>query len=188
MAQLQDIFTNHSGGANGSDTKWDRIGRKYGFNNHRHYWSGRRTPLGNVQLTKTELEEGWQHVLKANETLRRQPWNYKDLLSRNWFQVKNSEAIYAIGHLANHHSVGGGTGWAVQMAIDSGKPVYVFNQDRLVWFVFDYAEQMFLPLIYQPPILRLNYAGIGTRNIMPEAEQAIAAVYTATLKLIQDLG
>lgn len=42
-------------------------------------------------------------------------------------QVKNSDAVFAIGHLVRG-IVDGGTGWAVQMAIDDGKPVYVYDQ------------------------------------------------------------
>lgn len=36
------------------------------------------------------------------------------LLSRNWCQVKNSDAIYAIAEGFNGNTVKGGTGWAVQ--------------------------------------------------------------------------
>jgi len=50
-------YTNHSGGAHGADTKWDEIGKTYEFNNHKHYWYGQKTPIGNIELTKEELEE-----------------------------------------------------------------------------------------------------------------------------------
>jgi hypothetical protein len=65
-------------------------------------------------------------------------------LIRNWTQVKYSDAIFAIGTLvkpgqsidpnnsketriAKKVIVSGGTGYAVEMAIQADKPVYVFD-------------------------------------------------------------
>src|SRR6185369_10790244 len=92
----------HSGGCPGSDMAWETIGEEYGvktiaysFEGHTQYGKNRKI------LTVTELEEGFEAVLKANETLKRypqgQPTYVKNLLARNWFQVKNSRAIFAIG-------------------------------------------------------------------------------------------
>ena len=169
-------FINHSGGALGSDSEFDTIGKSKGFKNHIHYYHGKRTPLGNTEITGEELQEGWEHILVANSTLKRHPEPYKDLLSRNWFQVKNAEAIYAIGKiLVNNNKfneVYGGTGWAVQMAIDVGKTVYLFDQRIGMWFRFIYYHPHFNYMfkdrefeVCGDPILTKNYAGIGTREI-----------------------
>lgn len=37
----------HSGGADGSDTMWDIIGKVYGLNTVRHYYYITKTPRGN---------------------------------------------------------------------------------------------------------------------------------------------
>jgi len=171
-------YTNHSGGAKGSDSAWDFIGRQHGIKDHRHYWhSGLpKPPLGNVEITEEELEEGWKRVLIANRTLKRQPEKYKSLLSRNWFQVKNSEAVYAIGEIQGAQ-VKGGTGWAVQMAIDSGKPVYIFDQELQRWFIW--KKTMFVDV--ETPTLTSNFAGIGTRNIDSRGIDAIREVYSKSL-------
>jgi len=121
-------WINHSGGAVGSDSYWGEIGERYGVKSN-HYYHGQKTPNGNVAISEEEFEEGKQHVYKANETLNRKPDNYMDLLARNYAQVKNADAIFAIGHLKNG-IVDGGTGWAVQMAIDDHKPVYIYDQER----------------------------------------------------------
>jgi hypothetical protein len=63
-------------------------------------------------ITEDEFNEGKEHVMKANETLRRKPEAYMDLLARNYAQVKNADAIFAVGYLKND-IVDGGTGWAV---------------------------------------------------------------------------
>lgn len=167
-------YTNHSGGAKGSDSAWDFMGRRYGIDDHRHYWHpGLPKPiLGNIELTDEELEEGWIKVLLANKTLKRQPDKYKSLLARNWFQVKNSEAIFAIGNVIGSE-VGGGTGWATQMAIDAEKPVYAFDQEQNRWFTW--KKSMFIDC--DTPTLTQNFAGIGTRKINQQGIAAIENVY-----------
>jgi hypothetical protein len=176
-------FINYSGGALGSDSEFDAIGKSKGFKNHIHYYHGNKTPLGNREITNEELQEGWEHILVANLTLLRRPDAYKDLLARNWFQVKNSEAIFAVGELTRFDTqVDGGTGWAVQMAIDAIKTVYVFDQHICSWFKYDYEDIEFK--ICEPPILTKNYAGIGTRKINELGKKAIARLYDDTLKFL----
>lgn len=167
-------YINHSGGAVGSDSYWDEVGQQYGVVSN-HYYHGKKTPKGNVELTDAEFNEGKKHVLKANETLHRKPEVYMDLLARNYNQVKNADAIFAIGHLKNG-IVDGGTGWAVQMAIDDGKPVYVYDQERKQWYKNIngvWSESSI-------PTLTKNFAGIGTRGLNESGKQAIRDVYNNT--------
>ena len=169
-------YVNHSGGAIGSDTMWGEIGEEYGVVSN-HYYHGTKTPNGNIEITEEQFERGKQHVHKANETLHRRPDKYMNLLARNWIQVENSDAVFAIGQLKNG-IVDGGTGWAVQMAIDVNKPVYVFDQDRNKWYTNvdkDWIE-------IGTPTLTPNFAGIGTRNINQNGIEAIRDVYENTFR------
>ena len=178
------VFVNHSGGAKGADSAWDFYGRKYGITDHRHYWHNGlpKPPLGNVEITDEELEEGWEKVLLANKKLKRRPDIYKSLLARNWFQVKNADSVFAISTLVASNpanqipdQVSGGTGWAVQMAIDAKKPVFIFDQDVNLWYrFFDYYF-----VNCNQPTLTQNYAGIGTRNINENGKNAIELLYKA---------
>ncbi len=171
----QDKYVNHSGGAVGSDSYWGAIGEKYGVVSEYYYYSN-KTPNDNHQITQEQFEEGKQHILKANETLHRRPDAYMNLLSRNYAQVKNSDAIFAVGHLKNG-IVDGGTGWAVQMAIDDNKPVYVYDQVRKQWFSnLNGQWQVFSGI----PKLTKNFAGIGTRELNQDGKDAIKQVYENT--------
>lgn len=170
-----NYYVNHSGGAVGSDSYWGAIGEKYGVVSE-HYYYGNKTPNGNHQITQEQFEEGKEHVLKANETLHRRPDAYMNLLSRNYAQVKNADAIFAVGHLKNG-IVDGGTGWAVQMAIDDNKPVYVYDQIRKQWFAnLNGSWQVFSGI----PKLTKNFAGIGTRELNQDGKDAIKQVYENT--------
>ena len=152
-----NTYHNHSGGAVGADTAWDEIGHEFGVIHHHHYWYGQPNPKSQVEdaITPEEFTEGRTRVLRANETLKRNPAPYMNLLARNWVQVKNSEAIFAIGTLKTKKQVNGGTGWAVQMAIDVGKPVYVFEQEEGKWY--EWEEKQFVPYPYVP-ILTVHFA------------------------------
>jgi predicted NAD-dependent protein-ADP-ribosyltransferase YbiA (DUF1768 family)/alkylated DNA repair dioxygenase AlkB len=199
--QPTNDYTNHSGGANGSDTIWDITGKEFGMVNNKHYFTGTRSemnaPLGNVDITGTPLAvEGASKVAQAAQEM----WGYKYAtmkdarLIRNWAQVANSDAVFAIGTLGKKgdiwkgdeksaeprrllkESVQGGTGYAVEMAIQAGKPVYVFDQVRKQWYkniagVWSKSDV---------PVLTKNFAGIGTREINEDGKQAIRDVYENT--------
>lgn len=175
-------YLGHSGGAVGSDTQWDIIGKEYGFNTVKHYYfDGFKTPNGNSPITLSdELKSQIDLIIqKANKTLKRsyptRSEYVNNLLRRNWFQVYNSESIYAISTVTNN-LVDGGTGWAVQMAIDCRKRVYVFCQNRKKWLTWKLGvwEEC------ETPRLSNNFACIGTREIDENGINAIRAVYKKT--------
>lgn len=184
-----ETFVNHSGGAAGADSMWDEIGKEFGMINNRHYHAmNEKTPKGNIPLSNTLLEAADEHVRKANETLQRKyPTSSKyvdNLLRRNWYQVSSSDAVFAIGELVNEKTpiVKGGTGWAVQMALDNNKSAYVFDQSLGKWFLLK-KELSAQPIeLEQPPILTEKFAGVGTRKINDAGKQAIRDVYEETKK------
>lgn len=176
MHGYEGTYVNHSGGAVGSDTVWGELSGQYGAVSE-HYWHGKRTENGNHEITEEEFEEGKEHVLEANKTLHRQPYKYMNLLARNWMQVKNSDEIFGIGHFKNK-VVDGGTGWAVQMAIDAGKIVNFYDQDRDVWgrYINGKWERS------DTPVLTKNFAGIGTRKLNDNGWMAIKEVCIKTFE------
>ena len=131
-------------------------------------------------MTQAELLEGYAACRIANKALNRRfddimyPY-VKNLLARNWFQVKNSDAIFAIGKFASMKQVDGGTGWAVQMAIDNKKPVFVFDQNSNLWHKYNYQREMFEQC--EIPKLTANFAGIGTRDLNENGKNAIVQIF-----------
>ena len=175
----------HSGGCPGSDMTWEIEGNYYGVKTIAYSFSGHTQHGKNRQiLSLEELEEGYQHVLEANKVLKRRP-EYtpryiKGLLSRNWFQIKNSDTVFAIGKFIDKKRVSGGTGWAVQMAIDNKKPTYVFDQPSKKWNKFNYDTQEFEAINYIPKLTE-NFAGVGTREIDENGVNAIQTILKENL-------
>lgn len=189
-------YVNHSGGAVGSDSAWGDIGKQFGVASN-HYYHGKKTPNGNVEITEAEFKEGVQRVLTANKSLNRRPDRFMDLLARNWMQVKNADAVFAISTLdpkgkvtlpdgKGFTPVSGGTGWAVQMAIDSQKPVFLFDQASGKWMTFSGPDPEGLGWteLGAAPALTKNFAGIGTRDINAAGKQAINDAYQATIRAL----
>lgn len=179
-------FTNHSGGCRGADMCWETEGLKYGvesvsysFHNHIQYSYNPKV------LNTAELKEGWNHVMIAEKTLQRgltikESFYVKNLVSRNWFQVKNADAIFAVSTFQDdtHKVVKGGTGWAVQMAIDNKKLVYFYDQELCKWYWYDYRIGKFSEL-QGIPKLKENFAGIGSALLNDNGTKAIKDVYEA---------
>ena len=179
-------FICHSGGCPGSDMEWEIQGEQYGIVTIAYSFKGHKQEGKNPKiLTGSELDDGFTHVLIANKVLKRYPQGQstyvKSLLSRNWFQVKNAESVFAIGTFKNATIVNGGTGWAVQMAIDNGKFVYFFDKEREKWSWYHPADKVFI-YTDKCPTLTENFAGIGTREINDSGKNAIRMVYEKTFK------
>ena len=178
--EVNNTFTNHSGGAIGSDAIWGEIGERFGVKSN-HYYKD-KTPNGNTKISESDFKEGLEKAKEASKLLGRN-WSNKPyvqgLLARNWSQVKYSDAVFAIGEIDGKF-VKGGTGYAVAMAIMSNKPVYVFNLKNNQW----YKRETNSWVKIDTPVLTNNFAGIGTRGnngVLPDAAiDAIENVYKKT--------
>lgn len=191
-------ITCHSGGAEGSDTYWDTIGEEYGVATKAYsYKTKYHSSKNKVEISDEDFSEGVKKIQKANQNLCRFGINsYINLLARNWAQVKYSKQIFAIGQIVDPNkkgskgyysksksqSVDGGTGYAVQMAIDEMKEVYVYDQVKLKWFKWSYMSHSFVEQKETPKIVTQDFAGIVTRQITADGISAIRSVYDKTFK------
>ena len=89
----------HSGGAEGSDTAWEKIGEKFGVKTKAYSYKTKvHTSPNKVEISDEDYKEGISEVNKANKFLNRYGIHkYMNLLARNWAQVKYSKQIFAIG-------------------------------------------------------------------------------------------
>ena len=191
-----DRLVCHSGGATGADTYWETIGDNYGVKTKAYsYKTKYHTTENKVEISDTDYEEGVKEITKANRVLSRYGIHkFMNLLARNWSQVKYSDEVFAIGTIvepgkkgskgfynkSEFQVVDGGTGYAVQMAINNGKFVYVFDQDKDKWFRWSYTSLKFIEVTKPLKISYENFAGIGTREIKPNGIKAIEEIYKLT--------
>lgn len=180
-------YTCYSGGAEGADTYFEFFAQEFNVSVVAYSYKTKHHQSENKQeLTDIEFKEGVENVWKANEVLKRAKINhYLKFLARNWFQVKNATEIYAVTtfkKVNNELQVKGGTAWAVQMAINTDKKVFVYNQDAAQWYYWDSIYKKFKVLQNQPKITSHYFAGIGSRNINIFGINAIEELFKNTFK------
>lgn len=165
-----DQFVNHAGGAYGADTFMDVIGREFGVLNHNHYKSPadakvsatlKKNGVEPVVLTDKQMDEAYRALDKlTGKTNTRN--NINDLKARNYFQVKNADAVYALAYLnGNRTQVKGGTSYAVRFAQRMKKPIYVWDIDTENWY--EWNGKSFEST--ETPRLTKNFAGVGSRDL-----------------------
>lgn len=187
----------YSGGAVGADTKWGEIASKYNIGKIRHY-----RPETLDVLTPEQMQEVETQYTAAANRLGRKVLNGNTtagkLVRRDYLQAKAADSIFAIGHIlrpgeknskgytvrSTIPSVDGGTGYAVQMAIDLHKPVHVFDQQYKHWYRFDYDQNTFVA--EDIPTLTTKFAGVGTRQINEDGINAIEQIFEKTFGTVQN--
>ena len=177
-------YTLFSGGASGSDVCWQNLGAKYGVRVKAFSFAahGKRN-TARIVLNDEQLKQADEFLHKANKTLKRHFPTSKsfvnNLLRRNWYQVKDTNGVFAVSRLsASRSTVEGGTGWAVQMAVDCKKPVYVFDTVRSSWQRYDYRKGKFMSC--EAPRLTFSFTGIGTRTLPDNGKAAIEQIFERT--------
>lgn len=186
-----NTFINYSGAAEGGDKYWEKIGKEFGIGKQVNYITETLSKLSSEN--KVEVENAYQQAVRD---LGRKPLSADSyagkLVRRDYLQAKSADSIFAISSIIQPNQtdkkgyknrtkkeiVSGGTGYAVQMGINLGKPVYVFDQDQGKWFLWN--GNRFVEII--TPTLTSKYAGIGTRELTQSGQQAIRDVYEKTFK------
>lgn len=182
-------YTLTSGDAKGADAAWTTAAFEFGIIDKRNY-----TARSYTELSEQEKSEADSEYIKAAQALKKSLAS-KDtysgkLVRRDWLQVKNADAVFAVAKILQPNAVGergyvnttghevvdGGTGYAVQMAINNNKPVHVFDQNRNQWFTWDGSKFV----AEETPTLTRRFAGVGTRNLNEEGKAAIRSVFSKT--------
>ena len=73
----------------------------------------------------------------AHKLCKRVPTHFYTLspLQRNYHIARKAHTVFAFGKLcADKKRVEGGTGWTVQLAIDQGKEVFLFDTNTNQWY------------------------------------------------------
>jgi len=177
----------YTGGAEGADYVWGKFSEKHGWEPQVLSFYGHNIypdTVGSIlRLSPKYLQVADVYLEKANRVLKRRfptsKENLNNLLRRNYWQVCDTNQVIAVGFLHKDQKiVDGGTGWAVQMAIDMNKPVYVFDQNTVQWFCWNNWVGIFEGC--HTPTLEDRFTGIGTRKITKEGISAIKDVFTLT--------
>jgi len=184
MAKPENICL--SGGARGADLAWgDAAGRRGDAVIHfsfRHHRSAAPAAVRRI-LTEVELRRADAELRRAARHLQR-PWPVasayaRALLRRNWYQVKDSGMLFAIGRFGEDGHIAGGTAWAVTMFLLRHRwrncAAYFFDQSAKTWLQW---RGRWIP-IRQPPTPSGRWTGIGSRELSAAGADAIRGLFAS---------
>jgi len=179
----------YSGGSKGADVTFGDCAAARGDRVVHYSFAGHDVcpPEHRRILSELELHEADPQLKRANRMLRRRyptraPY-VNNLLRRNWYQVRNTDRVYAVSYLDERGLVKSGTGWAVTMAALNGvKEIYLFDQDVGEWYylvsVDEQDRSMVWEMLEEPPPKPLGrYTGIGSHDITFRGIEKIRALY-----------
>ena len=159
----------YTGGAKGADLVFEAAALKAGYEVHAFSFSGHKSHSKCLlKLGDSELNLAIPFVTNAAKRLGKNipaPGHIRNLLLRNYYQVKDTEAVFAVSTFnVATNTIAGGTGWAVEMAIELKKPVFVYDQLRKLWIQF--IDHKWQRSLWVPSIQAYDkITGIGSREI-----------------------
>lgn len=183
-----------SGGCEGADLAFGdaakRVGHKvmhFSFQSHTA-----QTHPDAVVLNLQALLVSDPFLRDANKHLKRKyptiSMYVNNLLRRNYYQIKDTDRVYAVSHIDEKDNlVSGGTGWAVMMAMlrDNRPPIYVFDEKKLRWFSlrsFDKRDTTSADWgaleFSQVPRPSGKYTGIGSHDLTSAGSEEIRKLFS----------
>ena len=186
-------YTIISGGAEGADAYAERLGLAYEC--RLDIKLGPRHPrakcISPIKPNEADLYHAQQVIKKANTTLKRKDPSgngtyFEELLLRNYFIARECYALYAFGYLqADSKTVQGGTGWTVQMAVDMGKTVFLYDLTTQTWYEFIYYQnqtKLFQFRRLRATCLSLYHkaAIVGSRQFTEQGKKAMRRLFQTT--------
>lgn len=180
------------GGMVGETSKfWESVARKYGL---KSFSSFKSDDVNNWKALNPERFESLKAIYEdlANTLGRKLTTNPIGLnaILGNINQVSASDAVFAIskvlksgevdnGFVITREQTSGGTEYPVRRAINLGKPVYVFDQDKKAWFTYSEGSKGFVRMTSIPK-LTSRFAAVTSSELNGDGKLEIEKLFTNT--------
>ena len=177
----------YSGGAMGSEAYFGEAAARWGITETNFTFEGhnqKRTENSKL-LTDRELAAGAVSLVYVSHRLHRH-WEKTPLLRKVlqvlWHVVSHADQVFVVGVIQEDGTVHGGTGWSVELARRWSKPVWVFDQDKESWFIWDGTDWR----EGTPVIESTRFAGTGTRFLSDSGRKAIDDLFQRSFSSFAD--
>lgn len=171
-----------SGGIKGAEAEFGTNAERFGIEEVNFTFEGHDIvrQRGVRVLNHDELKNGdvsLEYVSKLmNRTYVQSP-KFRKVLQSIWYQINNGQEIYVIGTILDDKTVKGGTGWGAEFAKICNKPLYLFDQKRDVWFVWNQVDWLECKEGDEPVIRHEHFTGTGTRFLEENGKKAIVELF-----------
>ena len=102
---------------------------------------------------------------------------FRKILQSIWYQINNGQEIFVIGEILEDKTVKGGTGWGAEFSKICNKPLYVFDQKRNSWFIWNRLDWIECKKGNEPVISQPHFTGTGTRFLEEGGKKAIKELF-----------
>lgn len=175
-----DVCTLLSGAAKGTEQAFGEMAERWGLKEINYSFEGRPVARsrGIVLLTETQLRKGNVSERYLQEHMKRTYPNtplFKKVLQSIWHEVNTANQVFVVGLILEDNTVKGGTGWAAELAKHLKKELYVFDQEKRSWHVWDGSAWQ--ELDESPRITSRRFTGTGSRYLSDQGRQAIEALF-----------
>jgi len=184
VSSLPSGYTLYSGAAAGSEACFGEMAERHGvaevnFSYPGHEPARRR---GLLVLSERQLRQGDVSLAYASRRLGRDfkmNHSFRRVLQTLWHQVHGVDQVLVVGEIRDDGTLTGGTGWGGELARLWKKPLWVFDQERLGWFKWNYGEARWtssdVPTLTSP-----RFCGTGTRKLNSAGRAAVESVFAAS--------
>ena len=193
----------YTGGAKGTDEMVEQMAKQFGMQVEVLVPPDHPRAQFITPFTVEVLMLANPHLHQAAQKLgKRMPSHFYtlQLLQRNYQIAEKAHTIYAFGILEKDGKrVKGGAGWTVQLAMDQGKQVYLFNIPSQSWYRSDHYYQVdgesttlvpgsqFVPWGPKGPTLHQSSAVVGSRDLDSITQAEIQALFNRTFCLPENI-
>jgi hypothetical protein len=177
-----------SGGIKGAEAEFGANAERFGIDEVNFTFEGHDIvrKRGIRVLTHDELKNGdvsLEYVSKLMNRAYPGTPMFRKILQSIWYQINNGQEIYVIGEILEDKTVKGGTGWGAEFAKLCNKPLYVFDQKRDSWFVWNEKDWGRCEKGKEPLITHVHFAGTGTRYLEENGRKAIAGLFKRSFSI-----
>ncbi|PIE62251.1 MAG: hypothetical protein CSA25_06005 [Desulfobacter postgatei] len=176
-------FTLYSGGHRGAEAEFGKLAERYGVKEVNFSFEGNRPDRdsGMRLLNQEELEKGNVSMDIVSARLGRsfsKGNRIRKVIQSIFHMVNNGYQIFTVGWILPDKTVKGGTGWGVELGKLFNRPIFVYEQDRKIWFSWVNNDwQMATPVIQHK-----TFTGTGTRNLTDDAAAAMQDLFERSFK------
>ncbi len=172
-------FTLFSGGAQGAEAEFGKQAERFGVQEVKFSFDGHKIERtrGLRMLTQEELMRKDVSLTYVSRLLDRNFSNgplIRMVLRTIMYQVDAGLEVFVVGAILDNGTVNGGTGWGAEFAKICNKPLYVFDQVKNSWFVW---EDNAWHSVGTPTITKQHFTGTGTRFLEDNGRSAIEALF-----------
>ncbi|WP_242343810.1 hypothetical protein [Anaeromyxobacter terrae] len=175
-----ESFTLLASGSTGAEEEFGACAERWGVREVNFTFRGRHEVArtrGLVELSEDELGVGEVSDAYLKAHMHRafpESSELRRVLQAIWHQVSTAGEVFSVGAVNPDKTAHGGTGWAVELARQWGKPVHLFDQERKRWLRWDERDWV----AEEPPaITRERFAGAGTRSLSDDGRAAIRGLF-----------